>query len=407
MKLTQPVALVGLCRTPIGKVAGMLAPVEPHALQAHVFRAAHRRALEAGIPEAALVPDEIIVGNLRNSVGNIARVAALEAGLPESVPAITVDRQCASSMEALALAAGKIAAGLADLLLVGGVESASQAPWLFAKTARPFAYAEPRPFTVRMAAPPAHDLPMGETAELLADDHAITRADMDAFALESHRKAAAAADSGAFAPEIEPLANPTPKASPAVLDRDECIRPDTSASALAKLRPAFRPDGRVTAGNSSPINDGAAAAWVLSPEAVRRHGVPMGAPGTAWITGVATVGLDPRRMGLGPALAIPRLLAAHNLRPGDIDLFEVNEAFAAQVLACMARLEADGCALPPERLNVHGGAIALGHPLGATGLRLVVTLAHALAARGLRRGVASLCVGGGQGMAVLVERTLA
>ncbi|MDK2970371.1 MAG: acetyl-CoA C-acetyltransferase [Candidatus Sumerlaeota bacterium] len=395
MRFRDPIALAGLCRTPIGKLGGVLAAAEPYKLQSAALRAARER---AGMP-ADVLPGEVIAGNLRNSIGNIARVAALDAGIPESVPAITVDRQCASSMEALVLAAAKISSGFYETAVVGGVESGSQAPWLYARTARPYAYAPPEPFVIRMATPEVGDPPMGETAEILADEFTIAREEMDAFACDSHRKAARAD----FSAEIVAFPNPNPKAAAKQIVTDECIRPDTTPEVLARLRPAFRKDGRVTAGNSSPINDAAVGCYAFSGAEADRLGIDLSAPGSAWLTGAVTVALAPSHMGLGPALAIPVLLREHGLTIDDIDLFEINEAFAAQILACLKKLASEGWAIPAEKLNVHGGAIALGHPTGATGLRLVVTLVNALRQRGLRRGVASLCVGGGQGMAVLVE----
>jgi len=381
MKFSEPIAIAGLVRTPIGRLGGIMAHREAFDLQAEAMRATLAR-----VPMA---PDEVVVGNVRNSVGNIARVAALEAGVAEDVPAMTVDRQCASSMECLAIAGQRIALGAARGILVGGVESASRSPWLFEKTARPYSYMEPRPYKVRMAHEASGDPSMGETAEILADEFGISRGAMDAFALESHQRALAARERGETAGEIVPGDQP----------EDECPRADTSAEKLGKLKPVFRKDGRVTAGNSSPLNDAAAAAMVLSRSAAQEHGITP----DAWMFGTTVVGLDPRRMGLGPALAIPRLLQEFGLGIKDVDLFEINEAFATQVLAVLAHLEKAGHGIPSEKLNVNGGAIALGHPLGATGLRLVVTLVNALRARNLKRGVAALCIGGGQGMAVLVE----
>jgi acetyl-CoA C-acetyltransferase len=387
MRLREPVALVHLRRTPMGRVGGQLSHVEPHDLLA--------RALAPVVAATGVMPDDVLVGNVRNSIGNIARVGALAAGLPDSVPAATVDRQCASSLEAVALAAARIQAGLADAILAGGVESASRCPWLFEKTARPFAYQEPRPHRVRLATDDAGDPPMGEIAELLADEFAISREEMDAFAVASHRSAAAAQDASAFAAELLPLELPGRRGEAVTVATDETIRPDTSSEQLAALRPAFRADGRVTAGNSSPLSDGAAACVVASRAACDRHGWTP----DAWLTGLVTVGLAPPRMGMGPALAIPRLLDACALELADIDLFEINEAFAAQILAVLRQVD-----VPRDRLNVHGGAVALGHPLGATGLRLLATMAHALQRQGARRGLVSLCVGGGQGMAALLER---
>jgi acetyl-CoA acetyltransferase family protein len=388
MKLREPVALVHLRRTPMGKLGGQLAGLEPYELLA---RALAPVALATGVR-----PDDVLVGNVRNSIGNIARVGALAAGLPETVPATTIDRQCASSLEAVAMAAARLNAGLGEAFLVGGVESASRCPWLLEKTVRPFAYQEPRPYRVRLATDEAGDPPMGEIAELLADEFAIDREQMDAFAVESHRRAAAAHDSGALAEEIVTLELPGRGGATTRIDRDETVRPDTSAEQLAGLRPVFRRDGRVTAGNSSPLSDGAAACVVASRAACEQHGWTP----DAWLTGITTVALAPPRMGMGPALAIPRLLEACGLTLDDVDLVEINEAFAAQILAVLSAYP-----VPSERLNVHGGAVALGHPFGATGVRLLGTLTGAMKRHGARRGVAALCIGGGQGMAVLIERT--
>lgn len=389
MQLREPVGLVDLIRTAMGRHGGALAALEPHQILAPLF--AHVR------EETGAAIQDVIVGSVRNSLGNVGRVAALEAGVPVDVPAMTVDRQCASSLEALATAAAKINAGLMDRVLVGGVESASRCPWFMEKTAGPYAYFEPRPYTIRLATEEIGDPPMGETAEILADEFAITREDMDRFSLMSHERAAASQERGDFGEEILPLPVPVRKGPPLPFERDETIRGDSSLESLGRLRPVFRRGGRVTAGNSSPLSDGAAACLAVSGEAAERNGwIAAG-----WVTGFATVALEPRRMGMGPALAVPRLLEEQGLSVDDIDLFEINEAFAAQILAVNRLLE-----IPADRLNIGGGAIALGHPLGATGLRLVVTLAHTLRRRGLRRGVASLCIGGGQGMAVLVDTRL-
>jgi acetyl-CoA C-acetyltransferase len=348
-------------------------------------------AREAG---GGLPVDDVIVGNVRNSIGNVGRIAALAAGLGVDTPAQTVDRQCASSLEALSIAAAKIGAGLARGVLVGGVESASRCPWLFEKTARPFAYGEPRPYPVRLAPEDVGDPPMGETAEILADELEIGRGEMDRFAYDSHRRATTAFESGRFAREVLPVDVPQRKGEPVHFVRDESVRPDASLEALGRLRPVFRKEGRVTAGNASPLSDGAAACVAASAEAFEAAGVQP----QAWLTGVTTVALEPRRMGMGPAIAVPRLLDALGWKLSDVELFEINEAFAAQILAVNRELE-----VPGDLLNPDGGAVALGHPLGATGLRLVVTLVHGLRHRGLGRGVASLCVGGGQGMAAGVE----
>lgn len=387
MMLREPVGIVHPRRLAVGRLAGALADFEAYQLLGHLFRALIRETGRRSF-------DDVVVGNVRNSIGNVARVAALDAGLDVRVPAMTVDRQCASGLEALALAAAKINAGLAESVLVGGVESASRCPWFMEKTPRPYSYAEPRPYPIRLSTPEVGDPPMGETAEILADEYDVTREEMDAFAAESHRRAAAAAESGAFSDEIVPVEIPRRKGPPLEHTTDETVRGETSVEALAKLPPAFRKDGRVTAGSSSPITDGAAACLALSRSALGEAGIVP----DAWLTGVSVTGLDPSRMGLGPVYAIRRLLDAAGLEQEDIDLFEINEAFAAQILAVNREL-----GIPPDRLNVRGGAIALGHPLGASGLRLVVTITHLLKARGLRRGIVSLCVGGGQGVAALIE----
>lgn len=390
MMLAEPIGLLFPRRLPVGRHGGALAQFEPYELQARVFASIIK---ESGRDAF----DEIIVGNVRNSVGNIARVAALEAGIPVDVPAMTVDRQCASGLEALVLAAAKINASLADRILVGGVESASRCPWFMEKTSRAYAYAEPRPYPIRLATPEVGDPPMGETAEILADEYNISRDAMDKFAAESHRRATRAHEERVFASEVVSVERLNRHGQPDLLTMDETVRPETTARKLAMLPPVFRPDGRVTAGNSSPLSDGAAACLAMSRRALDRDGLPP----AAWLTGAAVVALEPARMGLGPALAIPKLLEAAGLTMADIDLFEINEAFAAQILAVNRELQ-----IPLDRLNVRGGAIALGHPLGASGMRLVVTLLNLLRQRQIRRGIVSLCIGGGQGMAALIETNI-
>ncbi|MDX1584479.1 MAG: thiolase family protein [Thermoanaerobaculia bacterium] len=385
--LREPVAIVHPRRLAVGKLAGVLARFEAYELLGALFRSVMKETRRETV-------DDVIGGNVRNSVGNVTRVAALEAGISVEVPAMTVDRQCASGLEALVIAASKINAGIADSVLVGGVESASRCPWFMEKTARAYSYAEPRPYPIRLSTLEIGDPPMGETAEILADEYQIDRGEMDEFAAESHHRAAEAGKSGAFDDEIVPLEIPQRKGEPLQHATDETVRGDTTVDALGRLPSVFRKDGRVTAGNSSPLTDGAAACLVVSKRELDRTGVrPAG-----WLTGVSTIGLDPNRMGLGPVRAIRDLLDSAELSQDDVDLFEINEAFAAQILAVNEELE-----IPSDKLNVRGGAIALGHPLGASGTRLVVTMAHLLGQRRLRRGVVSLCVGGGQGVAALIE----
>jgi acetyl-CoA C-acetyltransferase len=389
MKFDPPIALVGLKRTFIGKLGGRLAGVEPHLLLASCFKTSLSATQGKGLDASQLA--DVIVGCVRNGIGNIGRVASLSAGIPEHVPAMTVDRQCASSMEALAVAACRVHAGHSSALLVGGVESASRSPWLFERTGRAYAYFEPKPFSILLSPKSTGNLPMGETAEMLADEYGLSRDALDSMAQESHRKAADATAQGRFAAEISPVDE---------LDRDESVRPDTTYASLAELKPVFRKGGRLTAGNSSPLNDGAASCLVMS----RTQAEAVGVKPDALLRGIHTVGLDPNRMGLGPALVIPNLLREFGLGETDIDLYEINEAFSSQVLAVLAHLEQESnIRIAPDKLNIHGGAIALGHPLGATGLRLIVTLASALKQRGQKRGIAALCVGGGQGMGALVE----
>ena len=389
-------------RTPIGRLGGALAEVRPDDLLAHAFRAVVAR---SGIDPAAV--DEVIAG-CANQAGednrNIARMAALLAGLPASVPGYTINRLCASSLTAVNTAAQAIRAGDADIVLVGGVESMSRAPYSLPKAAagRPPAgnltawdtalgWRYPNP---RMEALFPLEA-MGETAENLAERYLISREDQDAFALESHRRALAAHEGGAFAAELLPVEIPRKKGSAEVVDRDEGPRGDTSLAQLARLSPAFRKGGTVTAGNSSTLNDGAAALLVVSGAAVRRHGLtPL-----ARVRATGAAGVDPTVMGIGPVPATRQALARAGWSVADLDLIELNEAFAAQSLAVIRELD-----LPLDRTNVHGGAIALGHPLGMSGARILATLAHAMVRRGARRGLAALCVGVGQGVATLLER---
>jgi acetyl-CoA acetyltransferase family protein len=345
-------------------------------------------------------------------------VAALRAGIPQHVPGVTVHRNCASGIEAVAVALRMVRAGEARLVLAAGAECMSDAPFQIRRRgaqklvragrkrgalAKAGAFLKlrladiaPRNTLQEALTDPVSGLLMGDTAEVLAREHAIDRTEQDAFAAESQRRAAAAREAGVFRDESMPFL-PPPRLDRLVED-DDGIRPDATAEKLARLAPVFdRRFGTVTVGNSCQISDGAAALVVAAEDAMENSSMePLGR-----VLDVVTVGCDPRRMGLGPAIAIPRLLEKHGLATSDVDLFEINEAFAVQVLAC---LKVMGPAAPPaDVLNVNGGAIALGHPVGATGTRLVLTLLKELRRRSARRGVAALCVGGGQGAAVLVE----
>ncbi len=386
--------LVSGARTPIGRYGGALASVRPDDLAALVVGEAVRR---AGVdPELV---DEVILGSA-NQAGednrNLARMAALLAGLPESVPGFTVNRLCASGLTAIATARQLIAAGDADLVVAGGGESMTRAPWVQAKPERPWArpgasydtsigwrFTNPR-FDAETT------LSMPQTAERVAEQWSLTREELDEFALGSHRRAVAAAAAGRFVDEI--VAVPTPSGEVAA---DEGPRADTSLEALARLRPVNHPGGVVTAGNSSPLSDGAAAVVVASERFVREHGlVPR-----ARLVASAAVGVPPAIMGIGPVPATRKALDRAGWAIGDLDAVELNEAFASQSLACLRDLGLD-----PAIVNADGGAIALGHPLGASGARIALTLLGRLERAGARRGLATMCVGVGQGAALLLER---
>lgn len=388
--------LVGGVRTPIGRYGGALAGVRPDDLAALVVSAAVER---AGIPASDI--DEVILG-AANQAGednrNVARMAVLLAGLPDAVPAVTVNRLCASGMSAITLAAQAIRAGDADLVIAGGVESMTRAPWVQAKPAR--AWAKPdeafdtsigwRFTNPRLAARDKATFTMPETAEEVARLDGISRADADAFALRSHRRAVAAMDAGRFESEI--VAVPTGDGSVSI---DEAPRRDTTAEALAALRPVVAGGSIVTAGNASGLNDGASAIVVASAAAVERYGLTP----RARVVSASAVGLAPEVMGLGPVPATQRALARAGLAVDDLDAIELNEAFAAQALAVMRRLGIDD-----DRVNADGGAIALGHPLGASGCRIVVTLLGRMEREKAARGLATMCVGVGQGTALILER---
>jgi 3-oxoadipyl-CoA thiolase len=398
----RPVYLIDAVRTPIGKFAGSLSSVRTDDLAAHVVDALVKRQ-----PACAERIDQVVFGST-NQAGednrNVARMALLLAGLPYDVPAVTVNRLCGSGLEAIGSAARMIAMGEVDCAIAGGVESMSRAPYVMSKPNKAFQRGAPQIFDSslgwRFPNPKMKErfplISMGETAENVAKKYGVNREDQDAFALESHRRAQEATEAGRFADEIVPVMVPQRKGDPVKVERDESIRPDTSLEKLAKLRPVFREGGSVTAGNSSPINDGSAAVMLVAGSVVEELGLePMGR-----IVANATVGVDPNYMGEAPIGAVRKLLKRCELRIPNLDLVELNEAFAAQSLACIRSLELD-----PERVNVNGGALALGHPIGCSGARVMVTLVHAMKAREASLGVASLCIGVGQGIATLVERS--
>ncbi|MCW1918977.1 3-oxoadipyl-CoA thiolase [Rhodobacter sp. KR11] len=385
-------------RTPIGRFGGLLAPVRPDDLAAHVLRVLLAR--NPGIAAA----EDVILG-CANQAGednrNVARMAALLAGLPVAVSGTTVNRLCGSGMDAVLIAARQIAAGEADVLIAGGVESMSRAPFVMPKAESAFSRAaEIHDTTIgwRFINPLMQQAygtdSMPETAENVAEAYGVTRADQDAFALRSQEKALAAQANGRLATEITPVTIPQRKGDPLVVAQDEHPRA-TSAEALARLPTPFRKGGTVTAGNASGVNDGAAGLVIASEEGARRHGLrPL-----ARILGGATAGVEPRLMGIGPAPATARLLARLGLTVADLAVIELNEAFASQGLATLREL---GIADDDPRVNPNGGAIALGHPLGMTGARITGSLALQL--KPGEKGVATMCIGVGQGIAIAVER---
>ena len=389
----MPEALVlSAVRTPVGRYGGALAGERPDDLAALVVREAVER---AGVPAGEI---EDVYFGAANQAGednrNVARMAALLAGLPQAVAGVTVNRLCASGLSAVVSACHAVRAGDGELFVAGGAESMTRAPLVTAKSERPFPRGNQTAWDTtlgwRFPNPRLEAMfpleSMGETGENVAERFGVTREDQDAFALESQRRHAAAAEAGRFDDELVPVGDVT---------RDEHPRPDTSAEKLAALKPAFRPDGTVTAGNSSGINDGAAALVVASAEKARELGVePLG----RFVAG-AVAGVDPRVMGIGPVPAVRKLLARTGVAVEELDLVELNEAFASQSLHVIRELGLD-----PERVNVNGGAIAIGHPLGMSGARLVVTLLHELRRRGGGYGLATLCVGVGQGQAALFAR---
>ena len=396
--------IVDALRTPIGRYAGVLSGVRPDDLAARVVAAAVER---NDLDPAAV--DEVFIG-CTNQAGednrNVARMAGLLAGLPDQVPGVTVNRLCASGLEAVVQAARQIRLGEANLVLAGGVESMSRAPLVMLKPERGFPRGNPEVADTtigwRFTNPRMAELhsteSMGETAENVAERYGVSREDQDAFALESHRRAVMAAEAGRFDDEIVTVEVPQPKGEPVTVHADEGPRPDTTLERLASLRPVFREGGSVTAGNSSQINDGAACVVVMSDEEACRQGRQT----LARIATSAAAGVEPGYMGIGPIPATRGALERAGLSPSDIDLVELNEAFASQVLASMREL-----GFPHDRLNVNGGAIAIGHPLGCSGARLIGTLAHELRRRGGRYGVATMCIGVGQGLAAIIENPAA
>ncbi len=396
----EEAVIISAVRTPIGRYGGGLKDVRPDDLAAIAIAEAIRR----GRIDAESVEDVIL--GCANQAGednrNVARMSLLLAGLPTHVAGQTVNRLCGSGLQAVNSAAQAIQTGAGDTFIAGGVESMTRAPFVMGKAETAFSrsasiydttigwrFVNPRLSAMH------YPYSMGETAENVAEKYGVSREDQDAFALRSHRRAVAAQQDGRFAEEIVPVSIPQKKGEPVVVSLDEQPRPDTSLAALAKLKPAFRKDGTVTAGNSSGINDGAAALVLMAGSRARELGLQP----RARIIATAVAGVDPAYMGLGPIPATRKALQRAGLSIRDMDLIELNEAFAAQSLQCARELEID-----EEKLNVNGGAIALGHPLGCSGARILTTLLYELERRKGRYGLATMCIGVGQGIATIIER---
>ena len=384
--------ILSAVRTPIGKFLGDLSDLSAPKLGAVAVAEAMKRANVSAV-------DEVILGNVvQAGVGQApARQAALAAGLPDTIAAVAVNKVCGSGLKAVMLAAQAVRAGDANVIVAGGMESMSNAPFLLPGVRKGYKYGDAKSVDALIHDGlwcPFENWPMGNAAEQVADKCGISRGDQDRFSAQSHRRAAAAWERGDFAAEVVPVTVGSGAKAKAVT-RDEGIRADSTAEGLAKLKPAFKPDGSVTAGNASQLSDGAAAVVVASADAAAK----LGTKPLAKILAYATSGVAPKDIFLAPIPAVNAVLEKAKLKLGDIDLFELNEAFASQMLGC-----AKGLDLAESKVNVNGGAIALGHPIGASGARVLATLVHALHKRDLRYGVASLCLGGGNAVAMAVER---
>lgn len=388
--MKREAVIVSAVRTPVGRCRGALAAVGAPELGALVIAEAVRR---AGLKGEEV--EEVIFGNLgNNDSANLARVVTLQAGLPFTVPAITIDRQCSSGLNAIAMGALMIEAGEADILVAGGTESDSNRPHLMEKARVAYQVAPPQ-WLVRRTAPGALNVSMGTTAENLGRKYHITREECDAFALESHRKAAAAQAAGRFDEQMIPVTVPGKRGKTTVVDRDECVRPESTMETLGSLPTAFELDGVCTAGNSSPMSDGAGAVVLMDRETAEKKGLePL-----AVFRGFAVTGCDPSIMGIGPVEAIRKVLRKTGLTLEEMDLIELNEAFATQSIACIRELGLD-----MDKVNVNGGALALGHPLAGTGAILTAKLLYELKRRRARYGLVAFCMAGGQGGAAVFER---
>ncbi|QNK86863.1 acetyl-CoA C-acetyltransferase [Sporosarcina sp. resist] len=394
--MSKEVVIISAVRSAIGSFLGSLKDIPATDLGATVIKEALKRAGVA--PESV---DEVIMGNvLQAGLGqNPARQAAMKAGLPETVPALTINKVCGSGLKAVHLARQAIIAGDADIIVAGGMENMSQAPYIMKNGREGFKMGDQKIIDSMISDGlwcAFNDYHMGITAENLCDRYSITREEQDTFSAASQQKAAAAIEAGTFAEEIVTIEIPQRKGDPILFDQDEYVKAGTTADKLGKLRPAFKKDGSVTAGNASGINDGAAAFVIMSKEKADELGLtPL-----ATIVANGNAGVDPSVMGLGPVEAVKKALTKANMQLSEIDLIEANEAFAAQSIAVGKELEFDA-----SKLNVNGGAIALGHPIGASGARILVTLLHEMKRRDVKSGLATLCIGGGQGVATIVTRS--
>lgn len=393
--MSKEVVIISAVRSAIGSFLGSLKDIPATDLGATVIKEALKRAGVA--PESV---DEVIMGNvLQAGLGqNPARQAAMKAGLPETVPALTINKVCGSGLKAVHLARQAIIAGDADIIVAGGMENMSQAPYIMKDGREGFKMGDQKIIDSMISDGlwcAFNDYHMGITAENLCDRYSITREEQDTFSATSQAKAAAAIEAGTFKEEIVAIEIPQRKGDPIIFDQDEYVKAGTTADKLGKLRPAFKKDGSVTAGNASGINDGAAAFVIMSKEKADELGLtPL-----ATIVANGNAGVDPSVMGLGPVEAVKKALTKANMQLSEIDLIEANEAFAAQSIAVGKELEFDA-----TKLNVNGGAIALGHPIGASGARILVTLLHEMKRRDVKSGLATLCIGGGQGVATIVTR---
>lgn len=383
--------IVSAVRTPVGRCRGVLAPVPAHELGAIALREAVRR---AGIDPAEI--EEVLFSNLMNNeINNMGRMVGLAAGLPVSVPGLTLDRQCGASLNAVAYAAILIEAGYGDVIAAGGVESDSRRTYVMEKPESAYQVMPPQWADIKVCPVEYGTDSMGMTAENLAEKYGITRQECDEFATLSHQKASLASEAGVFDSQIMTVEVPAGKGKSIVVSRDECVRPETTVETLSKLRPVFKKDGVVTAGNSSPMSDGAGAVILMEKSKAKALGLPI----LARFKRYASAGVEPRYMGIGPVYATRKLLGQVGMSLSDIDLIEMNEAFAAQSIACIRELNMD-----MAKLNVNGGAIALGHPLAGTGAILVAKMVSELARRDKSTGLITFCCGGGQGVSMLLER---